>query len=497
MRRIAVPLGVVALLLLSALLASPEATAQTLDELQHPLLAPGQVAVALDHNEFAFERHVIEIGTPPSSYFEPSYHALYPTIALGLAKSVQLTVDGTYLFPTLRSYELFSFPESRLDSHWLVKSLRTQMRVRPSDSVELGATYLVGRTRYDSSFPRGEGTSTNQSSHTDFLEVKGLWLSQPDRESRPRRADLDALGGPLLKRHRAKVDWEGLWRRYGSTQADDGPFVASSLDHVRSTDVRLRLGVGYGLRSGLELSGDGYWQPAFTVASSVVESPGSPARTDDRSRRLSAVSGARMSARWRPMARLEAFGETTWERQTVALGPDSTASRRNYHQRRLTTGATWLSRSPNGSANLRADLNGLYHPLLEKHQMRLDAVLHLRRSGADQVTADVEYTVWRAQAAVGIWSFLQAGVYAGRVHEGPAFRAFPFQDATSLGSTVTLRPGRQVEGYASFNYHPMAFIDDYPTFNLSRGSLFQSFDDFTDTQYEDDASLHVGVRFVF
>lgn len=489
-------LGMVTLCV-AILLTPPRAVAaQTVDELQAPLLAPGQVAVSANQTSFALERTTIEFDRQTATTFDPAVYTLSPLITLGLSKKMQVTVDGTYLIPTLRSYQVFADPDSQRDESWGVTSLRTHVRVRASSRIAIDATYLWGRGRFKFSSPRGNNARADLTANTHLFGVNGLWLSHSD-VSRPRRADLDGLSGPLLRRRRTKVEWEGLWRRYDSTNVSQEPFRPPALEEARSTDLRLLVGVGYGLLEQLELSGDGYWQPPFTVVESFrFQADGAPGAADS-SRRVFDVYGARMAVRWRPTALLQAFGEATVEQQAVAFRPESvSASTDRYRQRRLSTGLSWISRSPRLGTELLADLNGLYRPLLERGQMRLDAVLHLRRSrGVD--AEGFEETTWRAQGALGVSSILQVGAYAGRFRQDRAFQSIRGSAGTSVGGAVKLRPARHVEGYASFDYRPTAYIDDYPAFNLPRGSRLLSFYDFTNNTFEDDASLHVGVRLVF
>lgn len=485
-------------LLVSTVLLSPRVTlAQTLDELQHPLLAKGQITVQADYGQFSFERAVAGVGFQPYTYFEPPDHIVLPTISLGISRKVQFNVSGTYLFPVLRSYATFPDSGSSIDSHWLVKSLQAEVVVRPSDRMEIGVAYLTGRSRYDSAFPSGNGSTVVDTFTTNALQVRGIWLPQPDRESRPLRADLDGLTGPMLRRHRAKFEWNMLWRRYGSTDYESDPLDAGGYisDTVRSSDMRVRVGAGYSAAGRLQVTSDVYWQPPFTVAEPIfvhdVFSGEVHDRVDDESRRLSDVFGWRVNTRWRPAARIEAFAETTYEHQSVLNGPATPSpSSDNFRQLRVSTGATWLSRSPAAGAPLEADLNGLYRPLLERNQLRLDAVLHLLRDHTNNVPADEK--LWRVGAALGVWSFMQANVYAGRFDLGDGLLG----KGTSFRAGVRIRPVTRVEAYATLNYHPLTSIDRYPAFILPRDSFARSYLDFTDTTYEDDASIHIGVRLV-
>lgn len=57
-------LGVVAALIAAFLMSPGAVAAQTLDELQGPLLPPGQVTVAVDQTSFASGRITVEFGCP-------------------------------------------------------------------------------------------------------------------------------------------------------------------------------------------------------------------------------------------------------------------------------------------------------------------------------------------------------------------------------------------------------------------------------------------------
>jgi hypothetical protein len=482
-------------LLVSTVLLSPRVTlAQTLDELQDPLLTKGQVTIHADDGQFSFERAVAGVGFQPYTYFEPPYHILLPTVSLGVSRKVQFNVSGTYLFPGLRSSATFPGAGSSID-HWLVKSLQAEVVVRPSDRMEIGVAYLTGRSRYDSAFPSGNGSTVVDTFTTNALQVRGVWLPQPDRESRPLRADLDGLTGPLLRRHRAKLEWNVLWRRYGSTDYESDPLDAGSYisDTVRSSDMRVRVGAGYSAAERLQVTSDVYWQPPFTVADPIFVHDvfAGEDRVDDESRRLSDVFGWRLNTRWRPAVRVEAFAETTYEHESVLNGPATRSpGSDDFRQLRVSAGATWLSHSPAAGAPLAADLSGLYRPLLERNQLRLDAVLHFLRDCTNSIPTDEK--LWRVGATLGVWSFMQANVYAGRFNLGDGL----FEKGTSFGAGMRIRPAKSVEAYATLNYHPLTSIDRYPAFILPRGSFARSYLDFTDTTYDDDASIHIGIRLV-
>jgi hypothetical protein len=468
------------------------ATAQTLDELQRPLLAAHAATVQMDYGQFAFESASVGVEFPAFTYFDPPYYSVVPGVSFGISRKVQVNVSGAWLPPILRSETIGANAASILQSHWLVKSVRADMVARPSEQLEIGATYFTGRSRYDGAFRNGNGTTTNERVTTDGLQIRGVWLPRPDRESRRLRADLDGLTGPLLRRHRTIVTWDAAWRRYGSTLTE-GLGADEYTDDAHSTDTRVRTGAGWGATERLQLNADAYWQPSFSVDNSVFVHDAVVGevhtRVDDRSRHFSGVFGGRASARWRPAARLEAFGDMTYEHQSVRQGAvTGVDGRDNFQQAGFTSGVTWLSRSPDASAPWLANLSGLYRPLLEPRQLRLDAVVRARQ---EQVNGQqTRGTLWRTRATMGVWSALQASVYAGRFDFGDQL----LEHGTSFGGELRFRPTGKIEAYGALNYHPMTAFGRYPAFLLSRGSIFRAFLDLTDTAYEDDASIHVGVR---
>jgi hypothetical protein len=221
--------------------------------------------------------------------------------------------------------------------------------------------------------------------------------------------------------------------------------------------------------------------------------PGASPRVTDDSRRLSGSAGARLQARWRPAERIEVVEELTHEQFSVHGGADTPFPwTENDRLFQTSTGVTWLSRASGVGVPLQADLTGLYRPLLERDQLRLDAWLLYRRDASNDTRADA--TLWRLQAAVGALSSLEASFSAGRY----GVRGGLFDSSrASFGGGLRWRPAKQLEAYGTLTYHPLSSIARYPSFILNRGSLFRTYFDLTDASYDGAASLHVGVRLIF
>jgi len=484
---------VAALFLLSASVLPVPARGQTLDEMERPLLSPGQSALSADYGQFASEFFVAGVDFAPRSYFEPAHHVVLPVVGYGASRSLQWNVSGTYLVPTQTTYALFPGPGSTIDTRWLVKSLSPEGIVRRGNGLELHIAGVTARSRFDEASPTGNATAIAETFATDALQVRGIWLPRPDAESRIRRADLDGLLGPILGRHRAAIRWEGLWRRYRSTDVETDPLSGGSIaDTVHSTDARLRLGAAYGIDRRTQLSGDVYWQPPVDVSELAVVR-GLPNQVGDRvedySRRLSRVFGWRLDERWRVADRLEARVEAILERQSVTQRPQTpSAWTSDYHQGRLSAGATWRSRPRAAGAPLAADLSGLYRPLLEKRQLRLDADLRFLRG--DTPTESGRVNSWRVDASLGVLQSVEGSVYVGKIDTGVQ----PFARRSTFGAGLRFRPSRWLDAYATLNYHPSTWMTQYPAFVLPQGSLFRAYQDLLNTTYDDDASFHIGVR---
>lgn len=466
---------------------APCAHAQTLDELQRPLLEKNHATVDVDYGEFAFERGVSTVGQS-YTYFEPAYQSIVPRIGFGITKRIQFTVNGAYLPPVYRPYAIGGDRPSVLDSRLMVRSLRADLVMRPTDDAEISVAYLSGRSRYNASFPYGNGTASLEHQATEILQVRAIWLPRADEASRPLRADLDGLTRPLLRRHRSSITWDAVWRRHRGTVNERTPgYLGERDEDVRATDTRVGVGVGLGVTDRLQLTADGYWQPPFTMTDRVTVSR-SAMFENDYSVRFTDVSGWRAGVRWRPVQHVELFGSVKDERQFVRLAFSELAGS-TFRQTGMDAGLTWLSRAPHGAVPWQADVSGLHRPFLEKLQLRMDAVVTLRSYEDDDWHA--HSIMWRARVTAGMLSSLQAAFYVGRFVD----RGDTVEHGRSLGAELRVRPTRRLEAYGTFDYHPRTWLDRYPAFILNRGS-YRSFRDFADTAYRDSASVHGGLRIV-
>jgi hypothetical protein len=134
-------------------------------------------------------------------------------------------------------------------------------------------------------------------------------------------------------------------------------------------------------------------------------------------------------------------------------------------------------------------VSGLYGSLLEKRQVRLGADFRFVRSDAIDSGG---FRFWRVDASMGLLSSLEGSVYFGALDSSAQF----FERRSSLGASLRFRPSRWVGAYATLNYHPTAWMTEYPAFVLPQGSFARTYQDLLNTTYDGDASLHVGVRFI-
>jgi hypothetical protein len=482
-------------------LAPQVIAAQTLDEVQHPLLAKGKSAVSADYDGYAIEHYGVDLGRGSMTFFQPE-NVLFPQMAFGLGRNLQLQVAGTYQVPTT-----FSFPMFDTRSHFrdttTVRSLSGELLFRPRPNLELGLSGVWGRLNQTLDYSRSHTANALARSHyrTGIVSVQGAWLPTADSVSRPIQSDLDGLNHPLLKKHRWKIDWEVVSRWYGSDFRDSDhsnpDFVA---DDNRSRDLRLRLGAAGGITGRLQVGVDGYWHPSFRMTQTsqyLFDSQWQPfSGTSDESRRFHHVYGARLNARWRLTQQAETFAEGRWEHQAVSSDrPVPRPWTDNYRTLTTRAGATWLSRGPTKSVPLAADLTGLYHPLVERKQLKLDALVHYK--GDRGVVSNSDMWLWQVQATTGIWSWLQATAYGGTLCAKNFLSGGKFDRYVSLGSQLTLRVRAGTEVYASANYHPTTSLDRYPVFILGRGDEFIYYYDCLSGDFAGDANLHLGVRFIF
>jgi hypothetical protein len=485
-----------AVLFLSILAIGPRLLeAQTLDELQHPLLPKGKAAVSVDYDGYAIER--FGSWSMLETSFEPRQVVL-PTFAVGLARAAQLTVSGAYQFPTTFLAPTFGSWDY-FNQKTLVRIVSGDLLFRPGPNFEVGATAVFGQSRQTSNYPRTfnvDAVSVRPSQST-VVSAHGTWLSSARAMTNRVRADLDGLLRPLLQRHRWKIDGEAMarWDHHDSSDSDEAG-EASDTSHGASRDFRLRLGAARGITDRIQLAADGYWHPPFARTQDFQlggfwgsYSYGWPQRFDE-------VFGGRLEGRWRPVRQVETFATGAWEHQRVTYTPP-TSGTLNYGTSTFTTGATWLSRPPRGSETLTADLSGLYHPLVEPKQVKVDGFVYLQAYRTESGVFDVDTRVYRLQATVGILPWLQARAYAGALLSRNYMSDGKFERSGSYGGELRLRVKNGAELYGTLEQHRAGFVDQYPMFVLASGDDLGPSVDFLHPYFEGTYTAHLGVRFVF
>jgi hypothetical protein len=493
------------LLVLSIVVFAPApAAAQTLDQLHHPLVSKGQVAVAADYDTYTIEHFAHLAGDPVRlrelSTFEPRY-AVLPTFAAGLAPNVQFTLNGTYQFPTMYSEPTFGIGNwDYSHQETLVRTLSGNLLFRPRPNLELGGAAAFGQSRRTSNYARMRDVDALniQSSRSTVVSVQGTWLSSARAMTNTVRADLDGLLHPLLQSHRWTIDGEATarWYRNDTTDSDEIG-SASDTGHGASRDFRLRLGAAHAVTDRLQLAADAYWHPPFDRTQDFqlagtgigLESYGWPQRFDK-------VLGGRLNGRWRPLRFLEAFATGAWEHQTVTYTPP-TSGTLNFRSSTLTAGATWLSRPPRRSEKLTADLSGLYHPILEPKQVRIDGFAYAQAYRTDDGLFNLDTRLYRVQATTGISPWLQASGYAGALLSKNYLSHGKFDRSGSYGGEVRLRVRTGAELYGTVEKNRAGFVDEYPMFVLASADNLGPSVDFLHPRFEGTFTAHLGVRFVF
>jgi hypothetical protein len=497
MRRIAV-----ALLSSLVVLAPRPIAAQTLDELQHPLLTKGKAAVSADYDTYAIEHFAISLGEGEMTFFEPQY-VLLPAIAFGLGRNVQLRVVGSYQFPALFAYPMFE-PWQYIREKTVVKSLSGELLFRPRPNLELGGAYLFGRSTSTSNYARSRTANALATEHfnSSVISIHGTWLPSARTVTRTVRSDLAGLHHPLLERHRWRIDGELMGRWYGHDFHDSDDvspdFVA---DEIRSRDVRLRLGAAHGISDRIQVAADAYWHPPFRMTDTVQSlwsGDGTVPRTNSYAKRFQGVFGVRFDGRWRPVGRVEAFGMGTWQHQAVSrVAPPVPSPAANCRTSTLTAGGTWLSRQPRRSETLTADVPGLYHPLVEPKQVKIDGFVYYQAYREPAAILALDVRVYRLQATTGIFSWLQASAYGGALLSKHYMSGGNFERSGSYGGELKLRLKTGAELYGTLEQHRAGFVGRYPMFVPRIGDPLGSYVDFLNPDFEGTYTAHLGVRFVF
>jgi hypothetical protein len=78
----------------------PLAEAQTLDELNHPLVGAGKAAASGDYEIYGIEHAAGAFGSDAIMTYFQVQKVLFPQLRVGVARHVEIRVDATNQFPT-------------------------------------------------------------------------------------------------------------------------------------------------------------------------------------------------------------------------------------------------------------------------------------------------------------------------------------------------------------------------------------------------------------
>ncbi len=484
--------------------------AQTLDELQHPLVAKGQLTAVAEYEIYAVEHTVGALGsTWTMTYLQPQ-QVVVPQLRIGLANRLEMRVEGVNQFPTPFSDP--GFAAFTRGGHALytsgIRTVGTTVLFRPSQGLELRGFYRWGRSRDNLNYTSGSGPVDeiyqSETVTTHVMSFAGTWLSTPGGSNGSLRANLDGLQHPLLAARHWMVDGELMGRLYDYGYRSTGDPSNDIVEAMASTDTRLRLGVRCGLPGRAEFRADGYWHPQFTMSDATQVTSRWLGRTIATTvvspTRYQGVYGWRFGGTWRPTQRVEAFVQGSREQQGVAQ--DSPGRSGPVERIKTTTvqlGGSWLSGGPTRSAILAPDLAGLYHPLVEPKQIKIDGAVNYFAYRGDRFVP--EAWLWRARATTGIWPWLQASVSGGHV----SVKRFAvwnrarvsFDRYVMLSGDVVLRVFGRAEAYASADLHSPGAFDVYPVFILGRDDPYHKFHDVLSNDFGGDRTFHAGLRLVF
>jgi hypothetical protein len=492
------------------MLLSSFMAAQTLDEMLHPLLKKGHWDLSLDYKNFGHEYFGISTGSGPISQAD-SQVILFPRLAFGLARNLQLVVSGAYQIPVT-----FSEPYVYDWNYWReTKTIRTfsaQLQFRPAANLELSLFLLHGRVKKEIqtlTIPSPPGHSLENIAD-NILILRGTWLPVVDGESRPLRADFDGLDGPLLKKGRWRFEPEFLIREHEYELRGRNEVLPDYLDeNSDSTDMRLRLAASYGLTDHLEVKAESYWQPSFRIRkysrslSSNWWDESEPYKESEKNHFYSDYWGSRGSLLWRLNPRMEL--DLTISRDQVSDGvKEDEAWLHSNIISQFDLGWTWLSKSKHPGITMAADLPGLYHPLLEKKQLRQDfrfCFHSYRNNHFANGYWDSDSLLFKIKGAYGISNSLQASAYCGiYIFQRLIFKSYSNPEKKlTWGMDIKWRPKKIAEIYAAFNSNPLAFLDNYPPFLLDIHSLFMVNENqnFLSTDYGESINFKLGFRLMF
>lgn len=511
---------IVPLALLSIFLSTC-ALAQTLDEVLHPLLKKGQWDLSLDYKNFGYEYFSIDLFHGKMTYFD-SQVILFPRLAFGLAKNLQLTIDGAYQFPIT-----FSAPQFEEWDYWretnTIRSLSAQLLFRPAGNMELSLFLLHGRAKEDTHYPYTWGVDAHYTKDFtgDILILGGTWLSAVDGESRPLRADLDGLQGPLLKKGRWRIEPEILVRSHEYEYRHRYDVLPDYIDeNVDSIDTSLRLAASHGLTDHMQVKAEGYWQPKFRIRTfsraSIWWDDTEHSRESDTSRYYFDNWGGRGSLLWRPSPQLEVnlaiannrvkTGYEEKKNQAEAAATVKTANLIASDKHIITQIdllATRLSKPKRPGVPFIADLPGIYHPLLEKKQLRRDYRISYSSYREIDKSSDGMWDrdswLFLIQYAYGISNSFQASAYYGICLFRNWFSDFKYVKEHTSGMELTWRLKKRFEICAGLNYKPMVFPDIYRPFVLGiHEQLFGSdFYNFLSTNFGESLNIELGCKLMF
>ena len=482
--------------------ASVAVPAQTLDELDRPLLEKGRAAVALDVQVDGDESRTADIRFGTSTYYRPPL-SLLPGVVAGLARNLEFRIDIVGQVP-------FSYSHPSPFAWWYQRDERAllaanaSVALRPAPTLELTAGLVLGRSRYDLAYAHSiSSNGFDRASHrTTQVGIGVTWLPGSRGETRALRADLDGLHRPQVAPGRWRIDGEVQWRSYRQTSSYSFDTIPDFSERTaRSSDARLWAGTRYGLTRGLEAWADAYWHPAFTIGETTQSfcaycRPPGP-RTRDDSTRYRGVFGALLGTSWR-IGRAEVSLAGTWERQEVARPLNSRA----FDGRELETGSvrvdgTWLSRPPRRTVDRRA-LAGFDRPLVERGQVKVETGLHHRRhreAGLSVEDTDTAF-VWLG-AATGLSSSLEIRGQIGRRYARDYMTRGGYEYRTTSGGQVTVRPSDRLQVEAAFDVTPRAWWDRFPMFVLGVHDSLHYYEAFASDGPSGDRSARLGLRLMF
>jgi len=500
--------------------------AQTLDELNRPLLKKGQWDLVLDYKNFGREYWGISLDHEETSSID-SQVILFPRLAFGLAKNLQLTIDGAWQFPITNAMPQFETWDYWRETNTLCL-LSAQLRFRPARNLELGFFWLTGQAKEDVHYARTVGVDDHIKAvfSGDILILSGTWLSSVDSRSRLLRADLDGLHRPLLKKGHWRIDPEILIRRHEyhyHSRLDVLPdFIDKNSD---STDVRLRLAASHGLTDHLQAKADIYWQPSSRTRESsrslITWWDGTEhADETETCRLLFGNWGARGSLAWRPSRPLELSLairrnrlKIGYEETNVPFGPDAVIEGGSNSKvidvsthiiTQFEVRATFLSKTKRLGTTLVADLPGIYQPLLEKRQFKLDGKIDFRSyhcptellQGFYKDSRDTDNWLFRMQGSYGISHSFQFTAYYGISLSRNLFTGFKYENEYSLGGELKWRLKRRAEIYAAFNYRPTEYWDVFPDFILDIDDYLNEHHDFMSTYFGETVNIILGMKLI-